>query len=302
MDTFVINLQKCSIHDGPGIRSTVFFKGCPLKCVWCHNPESQAYSREVLYNEEKCSRCEACIKVCPHGAIYKDDEKVCLNFEKCDQCETCLDYCINNAREIAGTVYTAKELVDELYKDRMFYEESGGGVTLSGGEVMAQDMDYIIDVARRCKGKGFHLAIDTCGFAKTENYENILEYADLFLYDMKLIDNEKHIKFTGKSNELILKNLEFLSNNKANINIRIPLIVGVNVDDDNLEVKKMIEFLKPLNIKAVSLLPYHNIGKHKYSRLYKTYEGEEFEKPSDEKMEEIKDLFEQNNFDTKIGG
>lgn len=302
MDTFVINLQKCSIHDGPGIRSTVFFKGCPLKCVWCHNPESQAYSREVLYNEEKCSRCEACIKVCPHGAIYKDDGKVCLNFEKCDQCETCLDYCINNAREIAGTVYTAKELVDELYKDRMFYEESGGGVTLSGGEVMAQDMDYIIDVARRCKGKGFHLAIDTCGFAKTENYENILEYADLFLYDMKLIDNEKHIKFTGKSNELILKNLEFLSNNKANINIRIPLIVGVNVDDDNLEVKKMIEFLKPLNIKAVSLLPYHNIGKHKYSRLYKTYEGEEFEKPSDEKMEEIKDLFEQNNFDTKIGG
>lgn len=302
MDTFVINLQKCSIHDGPGIRSTVFFKGCPLKCVWCHNPESQAYSREVLYNEEKCSRCEACIKVCPHGAIYKDDEKVCLNFEKCDQCETCLDYCINNAREIAGTVYTAKELVDELYKDRMFYEESGGGVTLSGGEVMAQDMDYIIDVARRCKGKSFHLAIDTCGFAKTENYENILEYADLFLYDMKLIDNEKHIKFTGKSNELILKNLEFLSNNKANINIRIPLIVGVNVDDDNLEVKKMIEFLKPLNIKAVSLLPYHNIGKHKYSRLYKTYEGEEFEKPSDEKMEEIKNLFEQNNFDTKIGG
>ncbi len=302
MDTFVINLQKCSIHDGPGIRSTVFFKGCPLKCVWCHNPESQAYSREVLYNEEKCSRCEACIKVCPHGAIYKDDEKVCLNFEKCEQCETCLDYCINNAREIAGTVYTAKELVDELYKDRMFYEESGGGVTLSGGEVMAQDMDYIIDVARRCKGKGFHLAIDTCGFAKTENYESILEYADLFLYDIKLIDDEKHIKFTGKSNGLILKNLEFLSDNKANINIRIPLIVGVNVDDDNLEVKKMIEFLKPLNIKAVSLLPYHNIGKHKYSRLYKTYEGEEFEKPCDEKMEEIKDLFEQNNFDTKIGG
>lgn len=302
MDTFVINLQKCSIHDGPGIRSTVFFKGCPLKCVWCHNPESQAYSREVLYNEEKCSRCEACIKVCPHGAIYKEDEKVCLNFEKCDQCETCLDYCINNAREIAGTVYTAKELVDELYKDRMFYEESGGGVTLSGGEVMAQDMDYIIDVARRCKGKGFHLAIDTCGFAKTENYESILEYADLFLYDIKLIDDEKHIKFTGKSNGLILKNLEFLSDNKANINIRIPLIVGVNVDDDNLEVKKMIEFLKPLNIKAVSLLPYHNIGKHKYSRLYKTYEGEEFEKPCDKKMEEIKDLFEQNNFDTKIGG
>jgi len=163
-------------------------------------------------------------------------------------------------------------------------------------------MDYIIDVARRCKGKGFHLAIDTCGFAKTENYESILEYADLFLYDIKLIDDEKHIKFTGKSNGLILKNLEFLSDNKANINIRIPLIVGVNVDDDNLEVKKMIEFLKPLNIKAVSLLPYHNIGKHKYSRLYKTYEGEEFEKPCDKKMEEIKDLFEQNNFDTKIGG
>jgi len=302
MDTFVINLQKCSIHDGPGIRSTVFFKGCPLKCTWCHNPESQAYSKEVLYNEEKCSRCEACIKICPHGAIYRDTEKVCLDFEKCEQCETCLDYCINNAREMVGKQYTPKELVNELYKDRMFYEESGGGVTLSGGEVMAQDMDYINEVVKLCRGKGFHIAIDTCGYAKTQNYESILEYTDLFLYDIKLIDDERHMKFTGKSNDLILKNLKFLSDNKANINIRIPLIVGVNVDDDNLEVKKMIEFLKPLNIKAVSLLPYHNIGKHKYEKLYKAYDGDEFEKPSDEKMEEIKDLFEQNNFNTKIGG
>lgn len=302
MDTLVINLQKCSIHDGPGIRSTVFFKGCPLECAWCHNPESQIFKKEVLYNEERCSRCGACVKVCPHEAIYQDAEKVCLDFEKCEQCATCLDYCINNAREIVGDEYTPKELVKEVYKDRMFYEESGGGVTLSGGEVMAQDMEYITEVLRLCKDKGLHVAIDTCGYAKQENYEKVLEYADLFLYDMKLIDDDLHKKFVGKSNKLILDNLKFLSDKKANINIRIPLIGGVNVDDENLEVKKMIEFLKPLNIKAVNLLPYHNIGKHKYEKLYKTYDGEDFEKPSDEKMEEIKELFEQNNFITKIGG
>ena len=153
-----------------------------------------------------------------------------------------------------------------------------------------------------CKSKGIHVAIDTCGYAKSENYERVAKCADLFLYDIKLIDEDKHIKFTGKSNDLILKNVKILSELGANINIRIPLIVGVNVDDENLEVKKMIEFLKPLNIQAVSLLPYHNIGKHKYDKIYKKYEGEELQRPSEEKLEEIKRLFEASNFNTKIGG
>ncbi len=255
-----------------------------------------------MYNEERCSKCEVCINICPHKAIYKGETKICLDQDKCEFCETCLDYCVNNAREIVGQEYSVRDLVKEIEKDRIFYEESGGGVTLSGGEVMAQDMDFICGVINMCKSKGIHVAIDTCGYAKSENYERVAKCADLFLYDIKLIDEDKHIKFTGKSNDLILKNVKILSELGANINIRIPLIVGVNVDDENLEVKKMIEFLKPLNIQAVSLLPYHNIGKHKYDKIYKKYEGEELQRPSEEKLEEIKRLFEASNFNTKIGG
>lgn len=298
----VINIQKCSIHDGPGIRSTIFFKGCPLECIWCHNPESQEYTKEVLYNEEKCTNCKTCKSKCPESAIYEEYDKICLNKDKCKHCETCLDYCLNNAREIVGKEYSVGDLVKEIKKDMMFYEQSHGGVTLSGGEVMTQDIEYIQQLIDSLTSKGIHVAIDTCGYAKSENYEKIAKKADLFLYDIKFIDEEKHIKYTGKSNDLILNNLKLLSQEGANINIRIPLIKGMNVDDENKEVKNIIEFLKPLNIKKVNLLPYHNIGMHKYKKLYKEYEGIELEKPSDEKLEEIKALFIENNFDTKIGG
>lgn len=298
----VINIQKCSIHDGPGIRTTVFFKGCPLECAWCHNPESQSYTKEVLYNEEKCSRCESCIEKCPNGAIYTKGNNICLEKNKCKLCETCLDYCINNAREMVGSTYKIKDLIKEVEKDKIFYEESKGGVTLSGGEVMVQDIEYIKSLVSTCKNKGINVVIDTCGYTTFHNYEKILPYVDLFLYDIKLINNEKHKKFTGRSNDLILDNLIKLSEKNANINVRIPLIEGVNVDEKNLEILKIIEFLKGTNVKEVNLLPYHNIGMHKYKKLYKEYEGLEFKRPNDNKLEEIKSLFELNNFKTKIGG
>ncbi|WP_373599713.1 trans-4-hydroxy-L-proline dehydratase activase [Paraclostridium bifermentans] len=298
----ILNIQKYSLHDGDGIRTTVFFKGCPLECIWCHNPESQAYNKEVLYNEEKCTKCEVCIDKCPHKAIYKEENNICLNKNNCEFCETCLDYCLNNAREIVGKTYEIKDLMREIVKDMMFYEESGGGVTLSGGEVMTQDVEYIKAIASLCKEKGISVAIDTCGYARFENYEAILPFVDTFLYDIKLIDEEKHKLFTNKSNDLILENLIKLSENGANINIRIPLIEGVNVDKENIEVKKIIDFIKPLNIKKVNLLPYHNIGMHKYKKLYMDYEGQNLNRPSDEKLEEIKQIFITNNFETKIGG
>ncbi len=298
----ILNIQKYSLHDGDGIRTTVFFKGCPLECIWCHNPESQAYNKEVLYNEEKCTKCEVCIDKCPHKAIYKEENNICLNKNNCEFCETCLDYCLNNAREIVGKTYEIKDLMREIVKDMMFYEESGGGVTLSGGEVMTQDVEYIKAIASLCKEKGISVAIDTCGYARFENYEAILPFVDTFLYDIKLIDEEKHQLFTNKSNDLILENLIKLSENGANINIRIPLIEGVNVDKENIEVKKIIDFIKPLNIKKVNLLPYHNIGMHKYKKLYMDYEGQNLNRPSDEKLEEIKQIFITNNFETKIGG
>ncbi len=302
MHPLVINLQKCSIHDGPGIRTTVFFKGCPLKCTWCHNPESQSFHKEVLYDEEKCSSCKACIKVCPEGAIYNDDDRIRLDRSKCIQCETCLDFCINNAREIVGGEHSKRDLIKEIAKDEIFYEESGGGVTFSGGEIMSQDIDYITSLMKQCKDKGIHVAVDTCGYASFDRYEKVLPYVDLFLYDIKIMDELKHKKFTGKGNKLILDNLKKLSDLGANLNVRIPLINDVNVDDENNEVMEIIEFLKPLRISMVNLLPYHSIGSHKYEKIDMEYQGEDFSRPTDEKLEEIKNLFISNNINAKIGG
>ncbi|WP_349679315.1 trans-4-hydroxy-L-proline dehydratase activase [Clostridium sp. UBA4395] len=298
----IINIQKYSIHDGNGIRTTIFFKGCPLSCLWCHNPESQNYSEELMYNEEECTGCMACIDICPQRAISKEEKCVVTDKIKCDLCKKCIDYCVNNAREIVGKEYTAAQLVKEAEKDRMFYEESSGGITLSGGEVMTQNMDYIEELLKKLKKKGYNIAIDTCGQAPYENYNRILKYVDTFLYDIKLMDNEKHIKYIGKSNNLILENLRKLSEAGANINIRIPLVEGVNADDESIE--ELIKFLKNnINVHKINLLPYHNTGKSKYERLQKVYEGVNFEAPSKERLETIKGKFEKAGFiNIKIGG
>ncbi len=298
----IINIQKYSIHDGNGIRTTIFFKGCPLSCLWCHNPESQNYSEELMYNGEKCTRCMACIDICPQRAISKEEKCIITDKNKCDLCKECIDYCVNNAREIVGKEYTVAQLAKEAEKDRMFYEESSGGITLSGGEVMTQNMDYIEELLKKLKKKGYDIAIDTCGQAPYENYNRILKYVDTFLYDIKLMNNEKHIKYIGKSNKVILENLKKLSEAGANIDIRIPLVEGVNADDESIE--ELIKFLKNnINVHKINLLPYHNIGKSKYERLQKVYEGVNFEAPSKERMETVKEKFEKAGFiNIKIGG
>lgn len=303
MKPLVLNIQKCSIHDGPGIRTTVFFKGCPLDCTWCHNPESQNYKVDFMYDPEKCTHCYTCIEKCEHDAICLKEGKLVRLDDKCELCGTCLDWCLAGSRELVGDEYEASELIKELEKDSMFYEESGGGVTLSGGEVMCQDMDYIEKLIRGLHNKGIDVAIDTCGYAAQENFEKIYPIVDRFLYDIKLADEDLHKKFTGKSNSLILNNLKYLNSVDANINIRIPLIEGVNIDKDNIEIKRIIEILKPLKISSINLLPYHNIMEHKYKKLEKEYKCDTFRKPSDEKLEEIKKLFLDNNFsNVKIGG
>lgn len=298
----IINIQKYSIHDGDGIRTTIFFKGCPLSCLWCHNPESQNYGEELMYNGEKCTGCMACIDICPRRAISKEENQAFTDRNKCNLCKACIDYCVNNAREFVGKEYKVAQLVKEAEKDRMFYEESGGGITLSGGEVMTQNMDYIEELLKKLKKKGYNIAIDTCGQAPYENYTRVLNYVDTFLYDIKLMDNEKHIKYIGKSNKLILDNLKKLSEAGANINIRIPLVESINTDDESIE--DFIKFLKNnINVKKINLLPYHNTGKSKYERLQKVYEGVNFEAPSKERMETIKDKFEKAGFiNIKIGG
>lgn len=299
---YVINIQKYSIHDGPGIRTSVFFKGCMLNCWWCHNPESQIYHREVMFNKEKCVGCEACAHVCHQNAITIVEKIACTDSSKCDLCDTCTDYCIHNNREIVGKQYSVSELVKEIEKDKMFYEESDGGVTLSGGEVMSQDIEYLVLLVKKLKLKGYHIAIDTCGYAPKVNYEKVLPYVDTFLYDIKTLDDEVHKKYMGKSNELILSNLKTISDLGANINIRIPVIEPVN--DDDVSIMAMINFLRD-NIKTnkVNLLPYHNTGSSKYEKLGRNYLAKDLKSPSPERMEELKIMFINNGFtDVKVGG
>ncbi|WP_297406965.1 trans-4-hydroxy-L-proline dehydratase activase [uncultured Cetobacterium sp.] len=298
----IINIQKYSLHDGDGIRTTVFFKGCHLTCIWCHNPESQSFTKEFMFSKEKCKSCLSCIKRCPSKAIATTHGKPCTNTKLCTQCETCIDFCPYNAREFIGEQKNIDELFKEIEKDRIFYDQSYGGVTLSGGEVMAQNIEFILPLVQKLKNRGYNIAIDTCGFAPLNNYLKILPYIDTFLYDIKLIDNQKHLKYMGKSNELILDNLKKISDEGANINIRIPVIGGVN--EDIKSMLDIIDFLKE-NIKTfkINLLPYHNLGTSKYDKLNLKYQGDFLTTPTPDYMEILKKLFINNGFsNTIIGG
>jgi len=301
--TAVTSIQKYSIHDGDGIRTTVFFKGCPLTCTWCHNPETQNYKKQLMYNHDKCVNCGSCLSACPHQAVRSEDGRVYTDFESCRSCGACLDCCVLNLREIMGTDYTIEELVAQLRKDQMFYEESGGGVTLSGGEVMTQNMDYIEALMKALDKHGISVTIDTCGYAPYANYERTLPYAPTFLYDVKMIDPKMHKKYTGVDNVLILENLDKLSAAGARIFIRIPVISEINGTDGEME--KIIDYLKDRSIHAaqVNLLPYHNTGSGKYNRLGQQYEGTGLHAPVQDEMEHFATLFKQAGFhNTKIGG
>lgn len=298
----IINIQKFSIHDGEGIRTTVFFKGCPLSCRWCHNPESQNFSNEIMFYSDRCTGCGSCIAHCPQKAISLQNGLAYTNPELCNKCGVCTEYCNNEARALIGENKKVDDLVNKLAKDYMFYEESGGGVTLSGGEVMCQNMDYIEEVAKKLCKKGISVDIDTCGYAPFENFERIIPYVDTFLYDMKAMNTETHKKFIGVENALILENLEKLAKKKAKINIRIPVIEGVNACDE--EQDAMISFVKEkVGYVKVNLLPYHDTGKDKYERLGREYQDSYIGKPTNERMEELKEKWNNAGFsNVKIGG
>lgn len=299
----ITNIQKFSIHDGDGIRTTVFFKGCPLKCEWCHNPETQRYNKEVQFDREKCAGCETCAKICPSHAIVMEENGPVLNKDVCTLCGKCENFCPEGVREIIGREYTVKELIKELLKDQMFYEESGGGVTLSGGEVMTMDTDFIVLIAKELKRQDVSLTIDTCGYASYEKFQAILPYVNTFLYDLKIMDPELHEKYVGVDNKLILDNLVRLAEDGARIYIRIPTIKEVNGNEENM--KETIAFLKEHDIHPaqVNLLPYHDTGSGKYRKLDMEYKGTDLHAPDKEELEAFVQLFINAGFqNTKIGG
>lgn len=248
----LFDIQRSSYVDGPGIRTTVFCKGCTLRCAWCHNPESQSPVRQMLYYRDRCTGCGTCTNVCPAPT-------------DCDLCGKCALVCPHDAKEICGRDYTVDEVYKVIEKDVPFYQRSGGGVTFSGGECMLQ-VDFLTALARRCHESGIHTAIDTAGHVPWESFLQVIPYTDLFLYDVKCITDELHRVGTGVSNERILSNLRRLAEETSvPIHIRIPLVPGFN--DGETEMAKIAAFLRTIRHDKVELLPYHAMGEHKYAAL-----------------------------------
>lgn len=271
----IFDIQKFSVIDGPGIRTTVFFKGCNLRCGWCHNPESQKKRAELLFYKNKCVSCGMCDRVCTRG----DGE--------CTLCGKCTLYCPVHAREIVGKAYTAGEIYEQIIADKLFYDTSGGGATFSGGECMLQ-IDFLEEVLKKCHQAGVHTAVDTAGCVPWEYFQRVLPFADMFLYDIKCFTESLHRKGTGVSNGLILENLEKLSKEtNADIIIRIPVIPGFNADDD--EMRRMADYAAGLRVASVELLPYHAMGENKYAALGMDVPA--YGIPNDEQMEHFRSLF-----------
>lgn len=296
----ITNIQRFSTKDGPGIRTSVFFKGCPLKCMWCHNPETQSPFSELMYSRENCVLCGRCVYSCPNGAVSMAGDTIVTDREKCTMCGECTDVCYYNAREIAGKAYSPSEVFAVIDRDRAFYSESGGGATFSGGECMMYP-DFLEEVMRLCKAQKIHAAIDTSGFAPWEAFQKVLPYTDLVLYDIKAFDTKKHEELTGAGNELIWENLFKLSEEDVEIYLRLPLIEGCNADEG--EVSAIAEKCAGLKISQVNLLPYHDMGKYKYDKLGRQYGGAQMAAPNEEKLENLKKIFEAHGFaKVKIGG
>lgn len=263
MKGIISDIKRFAVHDGDGIRTTVFFKGCPLKCVWCHNPESIDFKPQIAYYHSKCIGCGECVSVCPVSAQKITENGHVLERDKCIACGKCETVCLGEALKFYGKEITVEELLSKLLEDKDFYDTSGGGVTLSGGECLCQ-IDFCVELLKRLKEKGINTAVDTCGFVSKETLDKIIPYTDTFLYDIKAIDEDVHIKCTGQLNKLILENIKFVDSCCKAIEVRIPYVPRFN---DN-QIEKIAEFLKPLkNIKAVKVLPYHNYAGSKYGAL-----------------------------------
>ncbi|MGB6127820.1 MAG: glycyl-radical enzyme activating protein [Psychrilyobacter sp.] len=294
----ILNIQRCSIHNGPGIRTTVFFKGCPMTCLWCHNPESQSFKNEIMYDNEKCTNCQNCINSCLNNCIELNNDKIITNLDNCILCEKCIDHCVSGARELVGRDINPRDLVHEVMKDQEFFKNSNGGVTLSGGEALNQG-EFTIEIARLLKKRGVSVALDTCGFVSKEHLEKISQYIDIFLYDIKIIDSKKHLEFTGVDNKLIFENLKLLSSLSSRIFIRIPLIEGINTSD--AEIQGILDLIDGINVEKISLLPYHEIGKHKYNKLNLNFKNKVMKVPNKDLVEKIKKIFEKK-YTVEIGG
>ncbi len=312
----IFDIRRYSINDGPGIRITIFMKGCPLKCAWCHNPESQSPKVQKLYTESKCIGAQDCIKVCPEDALTLTPQGIITDGEKCTLCGLCAEACPTKAIEMSGKMYTSGELMAIIERERIHMEHSGGGVTFSGGEPLMHP-EFLTEMLKKCGEKKLHRTVDTCGFVATETLLDVARFTDLFLYDLKLMDPIQHKKWTGVDNRLILKNLKELVKSGSKINIRIPFIANVNTSEN--EITKMAQFIselrssqqnpktdvegnKPCIMPSVNILPYHDIARGKYKKLKVNYNSETLKEPTQHQIQQLISIFSQYEIEIELGG
>ena len=296
----IFDIKRYAIHDGPGIRTTIFFKGCPMQCRWCHNPEGIGREPEIVFREERCRDCDDCLKVCAEGAIVKEDRSKVVEKEKCNLCGECLRVCGTGALEVIGNEMSVGEVMNDIERDVVFFDESGGGVTFSGGEPLFQ-LEFLRELLKQCEEKSIHTTVDTSGYCSFDALDGIQDWVDLFLYDLKVLDDHVHKEYTGVSNAPILENLKKLSSCGNAVVIRIPIIHGVN--DSDAHIKDVVNFLSPLkNIQEITLLPYHKFGVSKYSLLNSpNMVIEDFPDPNN-RVDEIKKKLEKYGFIVRVGG
>jgi len=301
---YLYDIQKFSVNDGPGIRTTVFEKGCPLRCLWCHSPESQGFGHELAFTELKCIGMKygaPCQKACEEGAIGAGHDRIdpltneavtvpAIDRAKCSSCMKCVAACPSGALTDPRKAYTVEEVMAKVCQDRRYYERSGGGVTISGGEPMSQ-FAFTLELAKKCKAEGFHVALDTTGYAPAARYLEILPYVDLFLYDLKHMDSRHHEILTGVPNELIHENARTLVKNGGRLQVRYPVIPKLNASAENIEATAAFCAELRDGIDTVQLLPYHDLGKMKYDRLGREYRLKNVMPPSDGFMEEALKVF-----------
>ena len=293
----VFDIKHYAIHDGPGIRTTVFLKGCPLDCAWCHNPESKHPQPEFMWWPTRCIGCRSCEESCPEGAITIGD-KLIIDEEKCVRCGSFVEGCYAEALELVGREMSVEEVMEEVRRDSDFHRESGGGVTFSGGEPLMQPV-FLAELLEACKREGFHTTLDTSGQAEQAVLKKIKTHTDLFLYDVKHMDPEQHRKFTGASNELVLSNLALLRGRA--VVVRVPLVPGVNDDEEN--IRSMGEYVSGLGFSDLCLLPYHKVGSEKAHRLNRKT-GPVFvaEAPTEESLDRLCGVLTEYGLNVKIGG
>ena len=266
----IFDLQRTSLHDGPGIRTTVFFKGCPLHCLWCHNPESRSFKAQVSFNWEKCVSCLSCVNACEQGAHQVEDGRHSMVHALCVACGTCLPFCLNEALKMIGERWTVEQIMAEVERDIDFYQHSGGGITLSGGEPMAQ-FDFAVEILQASRERGIHTCLETSGFAPERNYQEILPLVDIFLFDYKVTEPESHQNLIGVPNQRILSNLDFIYSQDAAIILRCPLIPGLNDTPEHLAGIASLSENYP-NLQAIEIMPYHDMGRDKGLHLGQEYQ------------------------------